>query len=326
MQRREFIAGIGGAAIWSLAAGAQQPALPVVGFVTARSAGASVDAQAAFRKGLGQTGHAEGQNVTVEYHWLDGHFDRLRAVMDDLVRRRVAVIAAPGSLPTALAAKAATATIPIVFGTGADPVQAGLVASLNRPGGNVTGVSVMNVELGGKRFGLLHELLPGAARFAVLVNPNNPLTESFVTDVRTAASAIGRQVELLNASTIGDIDTAFAGLVQNRADALLVGPDTLFRDRRVQLVILAARHAVPTIYGVRELAEAGGLMSYGSNFTDLFRQTGMYTGRVLKGEKPAELPILRATKFEFIINLQTAKALGLEIPPGVLAIADEVIE
>jgi ABC-type uncharacterized transport system substrate-binding protein len=244
----------------------------------------------------------------------------------DLVRLRVAVIATPGSTAAAAAAKSATTTIPIVFSAGGDPVQTGLVASLNRPGGNVTGVSSMSGELGAKRLELLQELAPRAARFAVLVNPGNPLAEGFVTDVRAAAAGIGRQIELLTASTSRDIDTAFAMLVEKRADALLVGLDPLFVSRRVQLATLAGRHAVPAIYPFRDDAEAGGLMSYGPSNTDLVRQAGIYTGRILNGEKPADMPILRATKFELVINLKTAKALGLDIPPTLLARADEVIE
>jgi putative ABC transport system substrate-binding protein len=327
LRRREFITLLGGAAAsWPLIARAQQASMPVVGYLYSGSLEPSAHLVAAFRTGLGETGYIEGQNVAIEYRYAQNENDRLPELAADLVRRRVAVLVAPGSTPAALAAKAATATVPVVFSGGGDPVQAGLVASLNRPGGNVTGVTTMSVELGAKRLGLLHELLPAAARFAVLVNPNSPLTEPFVTDVRAAASGIGRQIEVLTASTNRDIDAAFASFVQKQADALLVTPDALFLNRRVQLVTLAARQAVPTIYPVREDAAAGGLMSYGSNFADLFRQTGIYAGRVLKGEKPADLPILRATKFEFVINLQTAKTLGIEIPTTLLARADEVIE
>jgi putative tryptophan/tyrosine transport system substrate-binding protein len=264
--------------------------------------------------------------VAVEYRWAHSDNNRLPELVADLVRLRVAVIATPGSTAAASAAKSATSTIPIVFSGGGDPVQTGLVASLNRPGGNVTGVSSMSGELGAKRLGLLQELVPRAARFAVLINPNNPLAEAFVTDVRAAAAAIGRQIQVLTASTSRDIDTAFAMLAEKRADALLVGLDPLFVSSRVQLATLASRHAVPAIYPFRDDAEAGGLMSYGPSNTDLVRQAGIYTGRVLKGEKPADMPILRATKFELVINLKTAKALGLTVPASLLATADEVIE
>jgi putative ABC transport system substrate-binding protein len=271
-------------------------------------------------------GYVEGENVATEYRWAYNDNARLPELAADLVRRRVAVIAAPGSAPGALAAKALTTTIPIVFGTATDPVQAGLVLSLNRPGGNVTGVASMAIEIGTKQLGLLHELLPGAARFGVLVNPNNPLAEVFIRDMQAAASAIARQLEVLTANTKGEIDTAFAGFVRRRADALLVMPGLLFMSRRVQLATLSVRHTIPAMYSSREFAEAGGLMSYGSNSTDRDRQVGLYTGRVLKGEKPADLPVLRASKFEFVINLQTAKMLGIEVPPMLLARADEVIE
>jgi putative ABC transport system substrate-binding protein len=264
--------------------------------------------------------------AAIEYRWAHDHNDRLPELAADLVRMRVAVIATPGSTAAAAAAKSATDTIPIVFSGGEDPVETGLVASLNRPGGNVTGVSSMSGELGPKRLGLIQELVPSAARFAVLVNPDNPFTGAYVADLRAAAAAIGRQIEVLTATTSRDIDTAFRMLMEKRADALLVGPDPLFVSRRVQLATLAARHVMPTVYPFRDDAEAGGLMSYGPNLTDLFRLAGTYTGRVLKGEKPADLPILQATRFEFVINLQTADALGLEIPPTLLAVADEVIE
>jgi putative ABC transport system substrate-binding protein len=326
IRRRELIMLLGGAAAWPLVAGAQQPAMPVVGFLRPGSPGPNAHLVAAFRKGLGQTGYVEGRNVAVEYRWAHNSDDRLPELAADLVRLRVAVIATPGSTAAAAAAKSATTTIPIVYSGGGDPVQTGLVASLNRPGGNVTGVSSMSGELGAKRLGLLQELLPHAARFAVLVNPNNPLAKAFVTDVRAAALASGRHIEVLTASTNREIDTALLTLVEQRADALLVAPDAVFVSSRVQLATLAARHAVPAIYPFHEDAEAGGLMSYGPSNTDLVRQAGIYTGRVLTGEKPADMPILRATKFELVINLNTAKALGLEIPPTLLARADEVIE
>jgi putative tryptophan/tyrosine transport system substrate-binding protein len=326
VKRREFITLLVGVTSWPLAARAQQPAMPDVGYLYAGAPEASAYLVAAFRKGLSKTGYVEGQNVAIEYSWTHNEFDRLPALAADLVRRQVTVIAAPGSAAAAVAAKAATATIPVVFNGGADPVQAGLVASLNRPGGNVTGVTTMNAEAGTKRLGLLHELLPHAVRFAVLVNPINSLTEPFVTDLRAAAAVFGAQIDVFNCSTIGEINTAFVSLAQRQTDALVVGVDTLFLNRRVQVATLAAHHRLPAIYTLREQAEVGGLMSYGSSFTDLFRQTGIYVGRVLKGEKPADLPVLRAGKFEFVINLQTAKTLGLDVPPTLLARADEVIE
>ena len=281
---------------------------------------------AAFRKGLSETGYVEGQNVAIEYRWAQDQYDRLPELAADLVRRRVAVIAAPGSAQGSLAARAATTTIPIVFSTGVDPVKVGLVASLNRPGGNVTGVSSMTGELGTKQLGLLHELLSGATRFAVLANPNNAMTEAVVEDLRTAALAIGAQIDVFNGGTNRDIDTVFASLSQKGVDALLVSPDPLFVNRRVRLVTLATHHRVPAIYFSREFAETGGLMSYGPSQAEMYRQVGIYVGRILKGERPADLPIPRAIKFELVINLQTAKPLGLTIPPSVLAIADEVIE
>jgi putative tryptophan/tyrosine transport system substrate-binding protein len=327
VRRRQFITLLGGAAAWPFPARAQQPAMPVIGFLHSASPAAYGHLVAAFRKGLSEAGYSEGQNVAIEYRWSEGHNERLPALAAELVRRQVAVIVTPGSTAATLAAKAATPTIPIVFLSAVDPVKTGLVASLNRPGGNVTGVSDIGVELAAKRLGLLHELLPGAARFALLVNPDNPgITEAFVTEAQTAASAIGRQIEVVTASTNGDIDRAFATLVNKRADAFLVSTDALFVTRRVQLVTLAARHAVPAMYFRREFAEAGGLMSYGSNLADQFRQNGIYAGRILKGEKPAEMPVQLPTKFEFVVNLQTAKALGLDVPPTLLVRADEVIE
>ena len=327
MRRREFVTLLGGAAAWPLAARAQQPAMPVIGFLHSASAAAFAAPLAAFRKGLSEAGYVEGQNVAVAYRWAEGQNDRLPALAAELARQRVAVIATPGSTATTLAAKVATATIPIVFSIGTDPVKIGLVASLNRPGGNATGISDFGAEIAAKRLGLLHELLPTATRFGVLVNPDNPyLTESFVTELQTAASAIERQIEVVTASTNGDIDTAFATLIKKRADALLISPDPLFFTRRVQLITLAVRHALPALYHRRELPEAGGLMSYGSDLSDQFRQTGVSVGRILKGEKPAEMPVQLPTRFEFVINLQTAKTIGIEIPATLLAAADEVIE
>jgi putative tryptophan/tyrosine transport system substrate-binding protein len=325
MRRREFVALLGGAATaWPLAAGAQQPTMPVIGFLNAGSPEQSARLVAAYRKGLSETGYVEGQNVAIEFRWAAGQDERLAEMAADLIRRRVAVIATPGNTPATLAAKAATTTIPIVFAADGDPVEAGLVASLNRPGGNLTGITTMSAELSAKRLGLLHELMPGAARFAVLVNPNGPYTGSMVTELRGAAEAIGRQLDVLAASTDRDIVPVFARLDEKRADALLISPDPLFINRLVQLATLAARHAVPAIFSLREFAEVGGLMSYGASFTDLFRQAGIYTGKILKGERPADLPVLRATKFEFVINSQTAEALGIEVPPTLLARADEV--
>jgi putative tryptophan/tyrosine transport system substrate-binding protein len=325
VRRRTFITLLGGAAAWPLAVRAQQAAMPVVGFLSSSALADRARYLPAFRQGVRETGYVEGQNVVVEYRWAQDQHDILPDLAADLVRRQVTVIAAHDT-PSSIVAKAATATIPIVFVTGGDPVRLGLVASLNRPGGNVTGVTFVTAELGAKQLGLLHELQPGAVRVAVLVDPNFPLTESFVSDVQAAASSIKKQIEVLEAPTGRDIDMAFARLAQKPTDALLIAPSPFLNNRRVQLVTLAAYRRVPAIYSWREAAEVGGLMSYGTSLSDAYRQAGVYTGRLLKGEKPADLPIQRSTKFEFVINLNTARAFGLSFPPGLLAIADEVIE
>jgi putative ABC transport system substrate-binding protein len=327
MRRREFITLIGGAAAtWPIAARAQQPALPVVGFIRDGSADANARFAAAFRKGLNETGYVEGQNVTIEYHWLEGQYDRLPALMADLVGRRVAVIATPGIVPT-LAAKAATTTIPIVFGVGDDPVRLGLVTNLDRPGGNATGINFFVNEVAAKRLRLLHDLVPKAVRIAVLVNLAKASTEEFtLRAVQEAAPTLGLKIQILNASTIGEIDAAFATIARDHSDALLVAPDAFFVSRRVQFITLTARDRIPATYSLRDYVAIGGLMSYGTNLADSFHQVGVYTGSILKGAKPADLPVVQATKFEFVINLQTARALGIEVPPGLLSIADEVIE
>jgi putative ABC transport system substrate-binding protein len=323
--RRKFLATLGAATAWPMAARAQQPAMPVIGFLDPRSLEPTAHLVAAFRNGLSETGYVEGRNVTIEYRWAEGHNDRLPELAADLVSRRVAAITTPGGIAT-LAAKAVTSTIPIVFMASGDPVQAGLATSLSRPGGNTTGVSFMSGEIAAKQLGLMHELVPQAERFAVLVNPENSNTESLTRDVQAAALAIGRQIEVFPASTNHDIDTAFARLMRQKADGLLVGADPLFTARRAQLVILATHHRLPTVYFDRVLTDMGGLMSYGANLADQYRQVGIYVGRVLKGEKPADMPVIRPTKFEFVINLQTARTLGLTMPPTLLATADEVIE
>jgi putative ABC transport system substrate-binding protein len=328
MRRRDFICLVGGtAASWPLTARAQQPAVPVVGFISGGSADAFAPYAAAFRKGLNETGFVEGQNVTVEYRWLEGRYDGLPVLMADLARRQVAVIASPGSLPTILAAKAATATIPIVFGVPGDPVQLGLVASLARPGGNATGINFFASEVLAKRLRLLHDLVPKAVRIAVLVNPANAsVAETTSREVHEAAPEIGLQIQIFNASTISEIDAVFASLARELPDALFVGGDVFFLDRRVQFATLTARHKIPTTYAIRDYVAAGGLMSYGTDIADMYHQVGVYTGKILKGAKPADLPVLQATKFEFVINLKTARALGIAVPPAVLSIADEVIE
>jgi putative tryptophan/tyrosine transport system substrate-binding protein len=327
MNRRALISLLGGAAAtWPLAAWAEQPAMPVIGFVDGGSLDASVSRAAAFRKGLNETGYVEGQNVTVEYHWLEGRYDSVPALMADLVRRQVAVIATPVTV-AALAAKAATTTIPIVFGAGEDPVRLGLVSNLARPGGNATGINIFTQELVAKRLRLLHDLVPKAIRITVLVNPGNrPTAESTIREVQQAAPTMGLQIQILNASTIGEINAAFATVARERPDGLFVAPDTFFTSRRVQFATLTARDRIPAAYAARELVAAGGLMSYGTDVADMFHQVGVYTGRILKGAKPTDLPVLQVIKFEFVINLQTARAFGIEVPPGVLSIADEVIE
>jgi putative ABC transport system substrate-binding protein len=327
MRRREFIAGLGGVvAAGPVVARAQQAALPVVGFVYAGSADDSAGYAAAFRKGLGQTGYIEGQNVMVEYHYLGGQYDRLPALMADLVLRRVAVICSWGPRPS-LAAKGATATIPIVFAVAEDPVKLGLIASLARPGGNATGINNFSNEVNAKRLGLLRELVPKAIRVAVLVNPaNTPTTETILGNVQEAARAIGLQISVLNASTSREINAVFAALARERPDALFVGGEAFFTSRHVQIVTLATHHRIPASYSARDYVAVGGLMSYGTDYTDGLRQFGVYAGRILKGEKPAEMPVLQPTKFELVINLTTAKALGLTIPETLLATADEVIE
>ena len=327
MKRREFITLLGGAAAtWPVAAGAQQGAIPGVGFLAAGRPETYARFVAAFRKGLSETGYVEGRNVAIEYRWAHEDYDRLPELASDLVRRGMRVIVATGGALTIRAAKDASAKIPIVFGTGDDPVQAGFVASLNRPGGNLTGVVTMNSELATKRLGLLRDLLPTATRFAVFVNPNNPVALSVTREALAAASVTGGQIEFFPVSTASDLNAAFASFGQKRIEALLTTPDSIFVSRRVQLLTLTARHAMPTIYPSREFTEAGGLMSYGSSFTDMFRQAGAYTGRILQGAIPADMPVMRATTFEFIVNLQTAKALDIDVPPTLLARADEVIE
>ena len=325
MRRRQFIAGLGSAAAWPVAARAQQP-IPVVGFLSAQSPGTAAPLVNAFRRGLAEAGYADGQNVTIEYRFTEGRIDRLSGMAADLVRRRVSVIASTGS-GIAIGAKAATGTIPIVFGVAEDPVKLGLVASINHPGGNATGINFLLVEVGTKRLALLREIVPSAKRIAVLLNPANASnTISTRAELDAAASILGLQVRYYNASSSGEIDTAFVALVRDRADALFIAPDGFFDSRRVQLSTLAARHALPASSASRNMVEAGGLMSYGTSMTEVHRQLGTYAGRILKGAKPSELPVVQSSKFELVINVQTAKLLDLNVPQTLLAVADEIVE
>lgn len=328
MRRRDFIKIVAGSTVaWPLAARAQQSSTPVVAFINGRSSEASVTVVAAFRKGLGKTGYVEGQSVTVEYNYLEGQYDRLPALLSDLIRRHVAVIATPGSIPASLAAKTATATIPIVFGVGSDPVKLGLVTSLAQPGGNATGINYFANETAAKRLRLLHDLVPKAVRIVVLVNPVNvQATKSTLQAVQESAVALGLQIHILNASTIGEIDEAFDIFTRERPDALFVAPDAFLNTRRGQFATLTARANLPATFDDNEDVEAGGLMSYGTDKADMFHQVGIYTGNILKGAKPSELPVVQSTRFVFAINMQTARALGVVVPPDVLSIADEVIE
>jgi putative tryptophan/tyrosine transport system substrate-binding protein len=327
MRRREFVALLGSAAAWPLAARAQQQATPVIGYLTSESRESDLIRLTAFRQGLTETSYVEGRNVVIEYRWADGQNDRLPALAADLIRHRVSVIAAVGGTPPALAAKAIATTIPIVFRLGIDPVEVGLVASLNRPGGNITGVTTLSAELGSKQLEVLQELVPTSTVIAMLVNPTNPtLAEIQSKDLQAATHILGLQLQVLRASTEGDFDTVFANVAQLRASGPVIGADAFFRSRIEQLAALTLRHAVPTINQNREFVAAGGLVSYGTNIADAYRLAGVYTGRILKGEKPADLPVQQSTKVELILNLKTAKSLGLEIPPTLLARADDVIE
>jgi ABC-type uncharacterized transport system substrate-binding protein len=324
MQRRTFVTLLGGAAAWPFAVRAQQT-MPVIGFLGAQSPDAFAPFVTALRQGLNEEGYFEGRNVRIEYRWAHGDYDRLPALAADLVRHPVAVMFAGGP-PAAKAARMATATIPIVFGTGGDPVKDGLVASFNRPGGNATGISFLTPQLGAKRLELVHELLPKATAIGVLVNPNNPIADTQLRDLHETARALGLQINVLDASSEHEVDAAFATMVQQRTSALLVSGDPFFTDRRDRLVALAARHEVPAIYQWREFTTAGGLISYGASLSDAYRQGGVYVGKILKGASPAELPVMQPTKFELVLNLKTAKALGLDVPPSLLARVDEVIE
>ena len=316
MRRREFIAALGGAAAWPLAARAQQPPMPVIGYLSLSSHEGGAPYLAALRQGLNETGYIEGQNVAIEYRWAEGHYDRYPALVAELVGRQVNVILAAGTVQSALVAKAATATIPIVFANGSDPIKFGLVASLNRPGGNLTGVSFFTAILEAKRLELLHELVPSAATIACLVNPNNPNAETQLKDIDQGARALRLRIKILNASSERDFDKVFEALDQQQTGALLIASDLAFLARRQQITALVARHAVPAIYEWREFVEAGGLASYGTSLTEAYRQAGVYVGKILKGAKPAELPVIQSTKFEFVINLKTAKTLGLDYQPA----------
>jgi putative tryptophan/tyrosine transport system substrate-binding protein len=330
MRRREFVIGVGltGAALRRpISARAQQQAMPVIGVVSGQSPQSDARNAAAFYKGLSEAGYVNGQNVTVEYHWMEGHYDRLPATMADLARRRVAVIATTGNNATALAAKAATTTIPIVFAVGQDPVKLGLVASLNRPGGNATGVNDFLSEVDAKRLRLLHDMVPKAVHVAVLINPANVASaEATLAGTKEAAAAMGLQLRILNATTIGEIDAAFASFAQDHPDALFVSADAFFSTRAAQFITLTARDGIPAAYSLRDYVITGGLMSYGADLAEIGHQVGLYTGKILKGAKPADLPVLQSTKFNFAINLQTARVLGIEVPSGLLSIADEVME
>jgi len=327
VNRRAFISLLGGAAAaWPLAARAQRPAVPVIGFLHSSSQEPNAAFVVAFRKGLSEAGFVEDQNVAIEFRWAAGKVDQLPDLAADLVRRHVAVIATPASTPAALAGKAATTTIPIVFATGGDPVALGLVRSLNRPGGNATGISFQTVELHGKQLEMLRDVAPQAGRVAVLVDPNYGYADAIVTSLRAGAGSLGVSIEILRATTVREIDESFAKLAQNPGSALLISSSPFFTGRRAQLATLTARYTIPAIYSVREFAENGGLMSYGPDFANIYQQTGIYTGRILKGEKPADLPVQRPTKFELVINLTTARAIGITIPDKLLALADEVIE
>jgi putative ABC transport system substrate-binding protein len=326
MRRREFIGLVGGAAIWPAGVRAQQPVMPVIGFMSSRSADESSSVISAFQRGLGEAGFVTGQNVAIEYRWADGDYGRLPKLAADLVNRRVTVLLAAGGPPSALAAKAATSVIPVIFPGADDPVRLGLVASLNKPGGNVTGMSVFGAELGAKRLALLKEMIPAAGVIAYLANLANPSAELLLNEVRTAAAALRVDLKILNASTEKDLDEAFESLAKLRADGIVVAGEPFFDSERARLVALAAKLAIPASYGFREYVVAGGLMSYGTSITDSYRMAGIYVARVLKGEKPADLPVMQPTKFELVINLKTAKALALSVPPTLLARADEVIE
>jgi putative ABC transport system substrate-binding protein len=325
MRRREFVSLFGGAAAWPLAARAQQPTMPVVGFLGATLPDTNADFLRAFRQSLREEGYVEGENVAIEYRWADLQFERLPGLATELAQRRVAVLATVGDAAT-LAAKTATTTIPIVFQVGDDPARMGLVANLARPGGNLTGINFFAGELAAKRLELLRVLVPGAVRVAVLVNPASPNTQSVLKDVEAAARAMGLQIQVHNTGTIDEIDTAFATFLRERPDALFVGPNPFFRARRVQLALLAAQHRVPAVYSLRDYVEVGGLMSYGASLSDALRQAGVYVGRILKGAKPADLPVAQSSKFELVINLQPARMLGITVPPSLLSTADEVIE